>query len=192
MKTLNIYNTVIPILLLLVVPAANAGDWSGNISGYLGQKSLDDKDWPELDKQPALGVIIDIKQQNWPVSIAFDLIVSGDEHKDGAQESIGATFENHIGARKVFAIPDSSIKPYLGGGVSIAFAGIENKNGSTIINDEEDRGIGTWIGVGTYYELGPHFNIGVDVRYSKVEVTLINVDREVGGLHAGITAGYHW
>jgi len=192
MKASKLKNTTIFTLLLLTLPLAHAGDWSGNVSGYLGQKSLDDDDWQELDKQAGLGVIFDLKHKNWPVSIALDIIASGDEHESGTQKNTGFTVEHHIGIRKIFALPDYSLKPYIGGGVSIALADIENKNGSTVINDEEDRGVGTWVGVGTYYELTPHFNIGVDVRYSKAEVTLINIDREVGGLYTGVTAGYHW
>ena len=47
-------------------------------------------------------------------------------------------------------------------------------------------------GADTYYAVTPSFNIGLDVRYSKAEVTLFDKEREAGGLNAGITAGYHW
>jgi len=192
MKNSNFKNTALFTALLLILPMANAGDWSGNVSGYLGQKTLDDNDWQELDKQAELGVIFDLKQKDWPISIAFDILASGDVHESGAQKNTGYTVEHHIGVRKIFTLQGRSIKPYVGGGISIASSEIENKNGSIIVNDEKDRGLGSWVGVGTYYELGPHFNIGVDVRYSKAEVTLINEDREIGGLHTGITVGYHW
>ena len=58
--------------------------------------------------------------------------------------------------------------------------------------EDDDTAVGAWVGAGTYYAVTPSFNIGVDVRYSKAEVTLFDKEREAGGLNAGITAGYHW
>jgi hypothetical protein len=37
-----------------------------------------------------------------------------------------------------------------------------------------------------------NFDIGFDVRYSKAEVTILNRDIEVGGMHYAETTGYHW
>ena len=192
MKTLNLRQTALSSLLVLILPtAAFAGNWSGNVSGYLGQKSLEEDDWSALDQQVSLGVLFDIKQTHWPVSLALDLIGSGDVDKQGSLKDEGTTIENHLGVRKIFTLPNSSIEPYIGGGVSFVQAEIKNKNGSTTISDD-DSDVGYWVGGGAYIPLNPHFNLGLDVRYSDAEVTLFNQEREAGGLHAGITAGYHW
>ncbi len=191
MKSSNLKKATISTLFLLTLSAAHAGDWTGNVSGYLGHKSLDDKDWPQLDSQPAGGVLFDIKRQDWPVSIAFDIIGSGDVHEDGSQKDEGYTVEKHLGVRKIFDLPNYSIKPYVGGGVAFTYAEMNDKDGSTTLS-EDDSAVGGWVGGGMYFGLTPHLNLGLDVRYSKAEVTLFDKDREAGGLLAGVTAGYHW
>jgi len=192
----TIASTALSTLLFMLIPAAYADDtqadnWTGNVSGYLGHKSVDDNDWPNLDSQGSLGVISDFGQQSWPVSIAADLIIAGTVHEHGNDENTGATIEVHLGARKIITLESSSFRPYIGGGVALISAGLENENAGVKV-DDDDTTVGGWIGVGTYYTVTPSFNIGLDIRYSKAEVTLFNKEREAGGVNAGITAGYHW
>jgi len=200
MKNLNtvstITSTALSALLFIAAPAAHADDtqadgWTGNVSGYLGYKSVDDKDWPELDSQGSVGVISDFGKQSWPVSIAADLIFAGTHHESGVNKDTGGTMEIHLGARKIFTLQNSSFRPYVGGGAALVSAMLENENAGVAV-EENDTAVGAWVGAGTYYAVTPSFNIGVDVRYSKAEVTLFNKEREAGGLNAGITAGYHW
>jgi opacity protein-like surface antigen len=188
--------TAVSTLLFMAMPAVHADDtqansWTGNISAYVGQKSVDDEDWPNLESQASVGVISDFRKQSWPVSIAADLIFSADVHENGAEEDTGGTVEAHLGARKIFTLQNSSFRPYVGGGVALVTALLENENAGVTI-DDDDRAVGAWVGAGTYYAVTPSFNIGLDVRYSKAEVTLFDKKREAGGLNAGITAGYHW
>ena len=60
----TITSTALSTLLFMATPAAYADDtqadgWTGNVSGYVGHKSVDDKDWPNLDSQGSVGVISD-------------------------------------------------------------------------------------------------------------------------------------
>ena len=192
----TITSTALSTLLFMAMPAAHADDtqadgWTGNVSGYLGHKSVDNDDWPNLDSQGSVGVISDFGKQSWPVSIAADLIFSGDVHESGANKDTGGTVATHLGARKIFTLQNSSFRPYVGGGVALVVAMLENENAGVTV-DDDDRAVGAWVGAGTYYAVTPSFNIGVDVRYSKAEVTIFDKEREAGGLNAGITAGYHW
>jgi len=192
----NITSTVLSTLLFMAAPAAYADDsqtngWTGNVSAYLGHKSVDNDDWPNLDSQASVGVISDFRKQSWPVSIAADLIFAGTVHESGVNEDTGGTVEIHLGARKIFTLENSSFRPYVGGGVALVNAILENENAGVTV-DDDDRAVGAWFGAGTYYAVTPSFNIGLDVRYSKAEVTLFDKEREAGGLNAGITAGYHW
>jgi opacity protein-like surface antigen len=192
----TITSTVLSTLLIMAAPAAYADDsqtngWTGNVSAYLGHKSVDNDDWPNLDSQASVGVIADFGKQSWPVSIAADLIFSGTVHESGVIEDTGGTVETHLGARKIFTLENSSFRPYVGGGVALVNAILENENAGVTV-DDDDRAFGAWVGAGTYYAVTPSFNIGLDVRYSKAEVTLFDKEREAGGLNAGITAGYHW
>jgi opacity protein-like surface antigen len=192
----TITSTALSTLLFMAIPAAHADDtqansWTGNVSGYVGHKSVDDEDWPNLDSQTSFGVISDFRKQSWPVSIAADLIFSADVHESGVAEDTGGTVEAHLGARKIFTLDNSSFRPYVGGGVALVTALLENENAGVTV-DDDDRAVGAWVGAGTYYAVTPSFNLGLDVRYSKAEVTLFDKEREAGGLNAGITAGYHW
>ena len=200
MKTLTTASTklitALPLVLLMAAPSVHADEtqadgWTGNVSGYLGHKTVDDKDWPDLDSQGSVGVISDFRKQSWPVSIAADLIMSGAVHESGTQENTGGTAEAHLGARKIFTLQNSPFRPYIGGGAALVSAMLENENAGVTL-DDNDTTVGVWIGAGTYYAVTPSFNIGVDVRYSKAEVTLFDKERETGGMNAGITAGYHW
>ena len=198
MKTRTINAAVASALLLTSLSLAHAGDatgidnFTGNIGGYLGQKSLDDKDWGELDSQGSIGMIFDFKKQSWPVSIALDVIISGTEEKNAGITTDGGTLETDIGVRKIFELSGSSIRPYIGGGIAIIGATVENSSGGSITSKDDGTATGAWIGGGMYYAATESLNIGLDLRYSEAEVTLFNEDREVGGFHTGITVGYHW
>ena len=210
MKNLKIVSAItsaaLSTLLVLAMPAAHAYDidaddivadeaqadnWTGNVSAYLGHKSVDDDDWPNLDSQRSAGVISDFRKQSWPVSIAADLIFAGDVHKSDESEDTGGTMEMHLGVRKVFTLDNSSLSPYVGGGVAIVSASLEHESAGVTVDDDETA-VGAWIGAGAYYAVTPSFSLGLDVRYSKAEATLFDIDRKVGGLNVGLTVGYHW
>ena len=172
--------------------ATGSDNFTGNISGYIGQKSLDDDDWGDIDRQGSLGLMFDFKKQSWPVSIALDVIVSGNEHEKDGIKTEGGSLELDLGVRKIFELSNSSIRPYIGGGLALIGAGAKNTVGGSIISDEDDTGTGAWIGGGMYYAATKSLNIGLDLRYSQAEVTLLDEDVEAGGFHTGITMGYHW
>ena len=90
MKISTFSKAAISSLLLVSLSAVQAAEvsqddkFTANLSGYLGQKALDDKDWGTLDGQGALGVTFDFKKQSWPVSIVVGLVASGDVEETGA------------------------------------------------------------------------------------------------------------
>ncbi len=198
MKTRTINTAVASALLLTSLSLAHADDatgsnnFTGNVSGYIGQKSLDDKDWGELDSQGTLGMMLDFKKQSWPVSIALDVFVSGAEDKDGSITTDGGTLETDIGVRKIFELSGSSIQPYIGGGIAIIGATVKSSSGGSITSKDDDTATGAWIGGGMYYAATQSLIIGLDLRYSEAEVTLFDEDREAGGFRTGVTVGYHW
>jgi len=153
-------NMALSALLLLATPIAHADDWTGNVSGYLGHKSLDDKDWQELDSQGSIGIISDFRKQSWPVSIAADLFLSGNVHESGTQKDTGGAVETHLGVRKIFTMKNSSFRPYVGGGIALVTAGVENENAGVKV-DDDDGAVGAWVGTGTYYAITPSINIGL-------------------------------
>lgn len=176
--------------LMLLVLNAHAAGYTGNVNFFLGQKSLDSDDWQPLDEQGEFGVLVDFKQSHWPVSVAIDILVSADEATELGVNLEGITSEINGGVRKIWDVSGSSIRPYIGGGLAIISADLEASAFTTVSDD--DNSVGIWLNGGVYWTLGKSFNLGLDLRYSRAEVTILGVDVEAGGSHAGLILGYHW
>lgn len=188
---LALKNLAIATGLLLATSIANADEFSGHISGYIGLKTMDSSDWPDLDNHFSMGSIFDIKKNSWPVSIALDIVDTGDKHNHDGMKDLGHTTEYQLGIRKIFTNQESKIQPYIGGGFSFMYAEQEfEANNMTTTQDDND--LGAWLGAGVYYEINPRFVLGVDARYSHGEVNLFNEKLDAGGLHTGVTGGFQF
>lgn len=179
------------ILLAATAFISNASELSGHIGGFIGVKAMDSSDWPDLDTHFAMGIIFDIKNDSWPISIALDVMDTGDKYKHDGMEDLGHTTEFQLGVRKYFIHQHSKIQPYAGGGVSFISAEleIENNNTTTV---QDDSVLGGWIGTGMNYAINPGFVVGLDVRYSYGEVLLFNEWRDAGGFYLGATGAYQF
>ena len=182
----NILATI--LMLFFINSPANA--WTGNVNFFLGGKSLDENDWAPVDQHAEFGVLVDFRQQDWPVSIALDFLGSTEEATELGLNVEGTTTEFDVGVRKIWGAEGSTIRPYIGGG--LAFVNAEFKVTSGFPVSDDDNGTGIWLNGGVYWTLGQHFNLGLDLRYSQADVTLFDVDVDAGGTHAGIILGYHW
>ena len=180
---------ILVVILMLLTTNAYANEWTGNLNFFLGKKMLDESDWAPLDNQPEFGVLVDFKLKQWPFSFAIDYLVSTDD-APGLPSVEAITSEVDIGLRKIWNPGNSSIRPYIGGG--LAYASAELKTLSTPSITVDDGGYGIWLNGGVYWTLGQSFNLGLDLRYSQADVTLFGVEGEAGGTHAGIILGYHW
>jgi hypothetical protein len=183
-------NNLFGVMLMLLVLNAQANAYTGNVNFFLGQKSLDSDDWRPLEDQGEFGVLVDFKQSHWPVSVAIDILVSADEATELGIRFEGITSEINGGVRKIWEVSGSSIRPYIGGGLALVSADLEASAFTTVSDD--DNSIGIWLNGGIYWTLGKSFNLGLDIRYSQAEVTIVGVDVEAGGTHAGLILGYHW
>jgi len=185
-------NFAIAMLLLLTTSMTNADELSGHINGYIGMKFMDSSDWGDhLDTHFSMGFISDIKKDSWPISIALDLVDTGDKHEHDGMEDLGHTTEYQLGIRKIFMNQHSKIQPYIGGGVSFMYAEQEFEE-NNITMKQDDRDVGGWLGAGMYYEISPKFVLGLDVRYSHGEVILFDKERDAGGIHTGVTGGFQF
>jgi hypothetical protein len=191
------------LCLMLASAAANAQDsaktqnpWTGNINVFLGGKNLDHDDWEPADKQGELGVLFDLRDNDWPLSVAVDLLGAAAEETDYAP-LLGTiatmksyTSEVDIGVRKIWEI-SPNIRPFIGGGLSFISAEIRVITTSTKQVDD-DYGTGFWLGGGVYWIIGEQFNIGVELRTSAARMHLLGTDKRAGGGHLGMLLGYHW
>ncbi|MCI0526224.1 MAG: outer membrane beta-barrel protein [Nitrospira sp.] len=179
-------------LSILWAPAALAqeGAWTGNVNAFLGAKSLDEDDWEPVEDHAELGLKLDFRQRAWPVNIAIDFMFSFDEEDLLGVNIEGETFEVNLGVRKIWD-QGLQVRPFIGGGIS--FIGAEFKgSGFGGSASDDDTAVGFWIDGGVYWTLTEHFNLGLELGFSKAEVTLFNIDGEAGGVHFGALAGYHF
>lgn len=180
---------IVPLLMLSAMNV-NANEWSGNVNFILGTKFLDTGDWKPSEEQAAFGVLVDFKQQNWPISIAIDLLGSYEEETALGVKTEFGTGEFDIGVRKIWEVSGSTIRPFIGGG--LAFINGKKETTDVISTSVDDDGTGIWLNGGIYWTLGQHFNLGLQARYSRAEISLAGNDIEAGGTVAGIMLGYHW
>jgi len=57
---------------------------------------------------------------------------------------------------------------------------------------DDDSAFGFWVSAGIYVTLAEHYNIGIQARWSKVDITLFDEDADAGGLHGLLFVGIHW
>jgi hypothetical protein len=181
---------ILAVILMLFVINAHANEYTGNVNFFLGGKSLDSNDWAPVEDHAELGVLVDFKQNNWPVSIALDFLGSYSESTELGIKFEGSTSEFDAGVRKIWEVAGSSVRPYIGGGLALVNAEFKGTSFNTL--SDSDKSVGIWLNGGIYWTLGQSFNIGLDLRYSQAEVTVFGVDVEAGGSHAGLILGYHW
>ena len=150
---------------------------------------IDEDAWKPFEDPAAIGFLFDFRPKSWPVNIAVDYLSAGDyKYQDSAGSIIrieGKTRELCIGVRKLFELT-KTMRPYVGGGL----AHIRGK--FTNISSDDDSGAGFWVNTGFYYAFANHLNIGIDLRYSRAEISLFGKDVDAGGFSAGLTAGFHW
>lgn len=121
--------------------------------------------------------------------------------------------EYSLGIRKNISL-QHNINVFFGGGVTIirVRVGYENiffaagpggRSSSSVADqdvepnfrkmpDDYDYAFGFWVSAGLYVTLAEHYNIGIQTRWSKADVTLFDEDADAGGLHGLLFVGYHW
>lgn len=183
--------------LIVFLPAvSHAQGWTGNVNAFLGSKTLDEDDWKPLEDHTEVGVLVDFKRATWPVSIAIDFLRSEADDAifdplTGLTVNMAAeTTELDFGLRKIWD-QNAKATPYIGGGLALISAEVSAEVFGINVSADDDAE-GFWISGGVYWTLSESFNIGLDLRYSQADVTLLGFDGEAGGAHAGLVLGYHW
>jgi opacity protein-like surface antigen len=169
------------------ISAFGQSDWTGNVNFFLGGKTLENE-WEPAEQQGEFGIEVDFRQQNWPVSIAIDLLVAAGEGNIGVLDYESRTSELNIGVRKIWD-KSTHLRPFIGGGISFISGEFE---WSTLRISEDDSAMGLWLGGGVYWALSEHFNLGLELKSSYAEINLGGLDVNAGGGHFGLLIGYHW
>ena len=202
------------VALAAMVWASPATAMESELSLILGVESLSED---RLDDAGVRGGTLYGLRTNhdfgWPVLIAVDLLFSGD---DATKSFPGAfplsvetdvdTRELQVGVRRYFRDPEVTLRPYAGGGLSLAQMDVKQVESgsfgpgteySNVVVDDEDSAVGYWLGGGLGWFRGK-LVLGGDVRWSNAssEVSPVggggDVDVDTGGYVYGAFVGYRW
>lgn len=177
------------IVTLSSIPAHST---SGNLNLFIGQKSLDDSDyWNPVDDHTEYGIIFDMIEKGWPISLELGLLMSSDKSSDHIGTWEANTSEFSVGIKKIWAIRNFPLKPFVSGGLAYISAEDEYEEYGYSIQ-EDDSAMGFYLSAGAYATLSQHLNLGLLFRISKADVDLFDDGVGAGGEHIGLFIGYHF
>jgi len=202
---LGIRALVVGAAVLFLASHAAAENWarelrggSGDVGSVMninvigGVRVLDDSDWDPIDQQTEVGLDFDYTGEEWPWGVGMCATAYyswADESVDGGDLK-STTMELQLGVRKTWHSL-GMVRPYLGGGGSVLNVDLDfdapGESGS-----KDDTAFGFWLGGGMYVTFFDALNVGVDARWSKVDIEIESKDADAGGWHVGGFIGYHW
>jgi opacity protein-like surface antigen len=191
MKKTLIAIAVVPFLLGFCTPSHAVT--TGNFNFLIGGKSLEKNDWEPLEDQAAVSFHLDVTPEGWPLALSLDLLGSSAEEENYADSGFdfkASTSELDFGVRKFFGDP-SDAAGFIGGGLGLIGAEAEVTFGG-LTESEDDSALGFWLDAGIQGRFFEAMNLGVELRYSKAEVSIGGVDVEAGGTTFGVFIGYGW
>ncbi len=190
MKSFASATLLICFTLMASVPAHAT---SGNINLFIGQKSLDDSGyWNPVDDHTEFGIMFDMIEKGWPVSLELGYLMSEDESSNRYESWEAETSELSIGIKKIWVIRNFPFKPFVSGGLAYISAEDEYENAAYSLQ-ADDSAMGFYLSTGAYATLSRHLNLGLVFRISKADVELFDDDDVgAGGEHFGLFIGYHF
>jgi hypothetical protein len=172
--------------------------WVGHIQYLIGYKGLSG-DWAPAENQFEFGLLdFDFRRVHWPISIVAQLLLSYASDvpdQPGFRGDFSGTYEFNLGLRKVWE-SSPRFHPFLGGGFSIVGGSTteqHNGPGGAWYNQEDnDSGLGFWVGTGAYWIFAKSFHTGINAQYTWGEIELFGNDLDTGGIHLNAIIGFHW
>lgn len=180
----------VALISLYPIDSPAAEEWTGNANLLLGVKFLDEIDWEPLDEQAEVGIDLDFRKREWPVSLAAAFVYSMDDDDVDGIDLDGSTAELRLGIRKIWE-PDQTIRPFFGGGLVLLRADLDSEYQGARVSDHDET-VGIWLNGGIYWTLNRYLNLGFNLGISTGEVTLFGYDADAGGFHSALLLGYHW
>ena len=206
MRPSRVIRSVLVLVIALLVTGSVAVSAETNLNFVLGQKYLDADDWSVGDSQGSISFLSTFGARSWPVQVAIDVLgsaagststwypESGGEIR--GHDLIQSTFELDVGVRKIWR--SGRARPFVGGGLAVIGGQQEFEFFAWDPDDvarelsANDEAPGVWIDGGIFWRLGKMFNIGLEARYSRAELSFAGREVQAGGFNLGLILGWGW
>jgi opacity protein-like surface antigen len=163
---------------------------SGNVTGNIGWRTLDEELWGPVEQQPMFGVLVDFALGASPVHLAAGLRVSAAEEDDGNFTFTGVVSDLSVGIK---LMPQHGVfRPYVGAGLALVDAAFEAETFGPDV-DDDDQSAGFYAGGGAIFRVAPHVDVGFDFRWiGATDIELFDTEGDADNFSAGILIGYGW
>jgi opacity protein-like surface antigen len=158
----------------------------GQITAYLGQRSLDDDDWHPVDDQLTVGVEYAQERMSNPIGWEVGLMASKDEGHVAGSDVEGHTAEVYGGIHKTFG--SDTLRPYVGAGLAVIRASVEGPG-----PDDDDASAAAYAHGGISFALSDEMRLGLDLRFllgSDIELNGFDTDADYVQLAVGLAFGF--
>ena len=215
MKLIRLAGLWIALILVAMTASPVAARGETNLNFVLGKKYLEADDWPVGDNQGSISFLSTFGPRSWPVQVAIDILGSASASTSTlfpessaeirGNELVHSTLELDVGVRKIWR--SGRARPFVGGGVGVIWGqqevefewspvfdteGNQITNYPALVLTENDEAPGVWIDGGVFWRLGKMFNIGVEARYSRAELSFRDRKVQAGGFNLGLILGWGW
>ncbi len=155
-------------------------DWTFNVMGAFGLRSLKGSDFAPVNKQSNAGIMFDAGRKEWPMHLCIDYFTSDDSGTDNGIAYDSSIEELDLGLRYIIDIEDRPITLIAGFGFALIDVEVKADSGVLQTNDAMSTD-GFWLELGSYYRFQDRFLLGFDLRYTDARARL----NTAGGLNAG-------
>ena len=168
---------------------AQADEWQTTLGLSLGSLNMDKASWSGEDNFGAIALNLDLTKQAWPFGLSASIFSAGDEKKIGSTKTENVVGGLQLGIKKSIPTFCDELEPFVSGGVYYAVAQKSIKTGDTT-RKESDNDVSYFASTGALWHLSSHVNIGIEFRYTEVDVNIFNEDLDGGGLFSAISLSY--
>lgn len=205
---------VLAVAVVVLAAGSAASHAETNLNFVLGKKFLDSADWSVGDDQGSLSFLSTFGPRSWPVQVAIDVLGSGAAERSfeiirpgveiRGDEVLQSTLEFDVGVRKIWRA--GRARPFVGGGLAVIWGRQDRAEyllppahftrdeipRPPLIISQEDEAPGVWLDGGIFWRLGKMFNIGLEARFSRAELSFAGRDVQAGGFNLGLILGWGW
>ncbi len=191
------------LLALPSVPTAWAENWNrelfgehyferrANVNLFLGSRFLDKGDWKPDDRHVKFGLEFDYTGTGWPLGVTAGFFYSKGSAEGAGVEVENVIYEFALGARKIWRW--GRVQPFLDAGAMLVNVDAQKERGGRTGNDDDNNLTpGLWAGAGAYVDVHGPWHAGIDLRWTRSEVSVFGSKVDAAGWHAGVLLGYHW